>query len=524
MNTIRSVIFLVCLLPVFESVAQKGVALKSRDAARFAELYYLQEDYSYALRLFAPIHKTDSTNAYLAHRVGACLLHTRQDKPRAGRLLKQAVDAGRDEALFHYGWSLQLNYQFKEALEMFNKSGLSNSKEKDRKLLDRHISQCIIGARMQAAPVDVKIQNLGTPINTKDKEYVPMSTKDGNTLYFTSRRQGTTAQLKDPNGEYFEDIYTAQRDSVTGKWSDPAKMPVPINSETNDATVGLSSTGNSMLIFRTNENLTGGDLYITRKKDGVFQKPEKFGDGINTKNKESSACITMDGQLMIFSSNRPGGYGGMDLYVSRRLNTGFWSKALNLGPVVNSAGNEDSPYLSEDGRTLYFASDSHPGMGGYDLFKSTVGKDFVWNVPENMGYPINTPDDDVFLCMYAGGKKGYFSSDRPGGRGMQDIYAVEFVYRHKTELIAHGVVKDREGKPMTATITLLDDDRGIVCGTYNANARTGKFVLVVNPMVNYRVLVEAPGFVPMNSSFNLNGQFENLTEHDLDTYTMEGRP
>jgi len=522
MKTKKVFLILLCVLCGSGLWAQKSMGLRDRDAARYAELYYLQEDYAYALKLFSPIHKKDSTNTYLAHRMGACLLMTRQDKPRAGRLLKQAVDSGREEALFHYGYYLQLEHRFDEALETYHAAGASKKNENSQAQLNRHIAQSTVGQKLIKAPVDVRISNLGAPINTSFKEYVPLCTQDSRTLYFTSRRPGTTSQLKDPNGEFFEDIYFAQKDSVSGKWQEPRRMPVPINSETNDATVGLSSTGNTLLFFRTSENLTGGDLYIVRKKDGNWQKPEKFGDGINSKHKESSACITTDGQLMIFSSNRPGGYGGMDLYVSRRLNSGYWSKSLNLGPVINGPGNEDSPYLSDDGKTLYYASDAPPGMGGYDLFKSTMGKDFVWSAPENMGYPINTADDDVFLCMYGGGKKGFFSSDRSGGIGGQDLYAVEFVYRHKTEIIARGVMTNAEGQALKAKITLIDEDRGVVCGTYNTNEKTGKYILVINPMVNYRIMAEAPGYAPVTHAFNMDGPFEKLSEHALETLKMEG--
>jgi hypothetical protein len=521
MKTIKTVIMGLVISGAVVSCAQPGAKIRKQDQIRNAEFAHTIGDYHLAYKLFNELMKTDSLDQLVSHRTGACLLNLRTDKPRAGRLIEYAVNAGRGEALFDYGRWLQLELRFEEAIDAFNRYGLLKKTEVNREKLDRHIAECQRGIKMKAKPVDVVIRNVGEPVNTEWKEYAPLVTADGMTMYFASRRPGTTAQLKDPNGEYFEDIYMSEKNPDTGQWGDVVKLPVTVNSELNDAPTGLSSTGNTLIFFRTNENLRGGDLFLTRKRDGQWTKPERLPASVNTDNRELSACISPDGNFMIFSSDRPGGFGGMDLYVVRKLPNGLWSRALNLGPVVNTPGDEDAPFLSDDSMTLYFASNGHPGMGGYDLFKSYVSRDFVWSVPENMGFPINTPDDDVFLCMYDFGRKGYFSSDRKGGKGLQDIYSVEFVYRHKTEVIARGTVTDNNGEPLGATITLLDEDRNIVAGTYNTNYRNGKFILVVNPMVRYRLIIEADDMATLSDYFSFDSPLEPLTERSIGTFKME---
>jgi hypothetical protein len=172
-------------------------------------------------------------------------------------------------------------------------------------------------------------------------------------------------------------------------WSNATNAGIPLNTYVQDATVGLSPDGESMIIYRTAAGLVSGDLFETRKQDGLWQVPALMTDQINSAAHEPSASIAPDGHEIYFTSDRPGGFGGRDLYRIRRLPNGEWSMPLNLGPTVNTPYDEDAPFLHSDGVTLFFSSTGHNTMGGYDIFKTQcIDPDMNgWTEPENMGYP-----------------------------------------------------------------------------------------------------------------------------------------
>ena len=323
-----------------------------------------------------------------------------------------------------------------------------------------------------------------------------MVTPDNETLYFTSRRAGSTAQLKDPNGEFFEDIYRSV--ATEEGWSEVQNVGQPVNSETHDATVSISGDGNTMIIYRTNANLTGGDLYITQFKKGVWSTPKKLPSTINSDYQEASATLSPDKNTLYFSSNRPGGYGGKDLYRVRMLPNGQWSLPKNMGASINTAFDEDAPHMDIDGKTLYFASQGHATIGGYDLFRTQEIESDVWSTPENLGYPANTVDDDIFLSVDAGGRKGYFSSERPGGFGQQDLYQIDFIYRQQEQLVIKGETRAVNGLSLPGVITVIDENSKEVQGIYRSNTSTGKFILILHPMTEYKIVLEVEGYKPVS--------------------------
>ncbi|MFN3875183.1 MAG: hypothetical protein ACK4L7_04645, partial [Flavobacteriales bacterium] len=217
---------------------------------------------------------------------------------------------------------------------------------------------------------------------------------------------------------------------------------------------------------------------------------------INSKHHEPSASIAPGGDEIYFTSDRPGGYGGRDLYRIRRLPNGEWSLPLNLGSRINTPYDEDAPFIHSDGITLFFSSKGHGTMGGYDIFKATLTDPDMngWSEPENMGYPLNTVNDDIYFCLSEDGFTGYFSSERPGGMGMQDIYQVVFPGSQLNYLVARGVVADASEEPVKARIVLADESGEEVLGVYNTNEGTGRFIMVLEPGRRYRMSVEAPGY------------------------------
>jgi hypothetical protein len=228
----------------------------------------------------------------------------------------------------------------------------------------------------------------------------------------------------------------------------------------------------------------------------------------------------VDGDVLIFSSDRPGGMGGKDLYRVRRLPNGEWSLPRNLGPTINTSHDEDAPFLSADGQTLYFASNGHLTMGGYDLFRSEVIEPDVWSTPSNLGYPLNTVEDDIYLTLDASGTEGYFSSARLGGFGGMDLYRVRFVERAKQFIVVHSEAMDPSGAPVPATITVLDQQSQQIQGIYNAHGQTGKFILVLNPLVNYKLFVEAQGFLTLQDELYLTPEGAEVSEMRTAPYIL----
>ncbi len=482
---------IICLVSLY-SYSQQGLSREDKRDLKDGDFAFHQGDYAFANDLLAPLYPKDSSNVLLSFLYGATLIELGQNTDLASRALNRAFRGGQLESQFYLGLYEHRSYRFLTAIDHFTAYQHQENKRMSDAEVDRYLQTSLRAMRMVAEPVDVKIENLGPTINTKDKEYVPLITADNETLYFTSRRANTTAQLQDPNGEYFEDIYYSTWSN--GQWEEAKNIGQPINSETHDATVAISADGNTMITYRTNKNLSGGDLYISELKKGAWSKPKLLNSRINSNYQEASATISRDASVLFFSSNRPGGFGGKDIYRVKRLPNGEWSLPKNLGPMINSEFDEDAPFIDMEGKNLYFSSNGHNTMGGYDIFKSTKLDSEMWSQPENLGYPINTVEDDIYLTLDAGGKRGYFSSEREQGFGQLDIYRVDFIYRQAKLLVVKGQIMEASGNAVKAQITVLDEDSREVQGIYSSNENTGKYILVLSPLTNYKIFIEADGY------------------------------
>jgi Tol biopolymer transport system component len=270
--------------------------------------------------------------------------------------------------------------------------------------------------------IKIKIEPF-TAINSVYSDYTPVLSADGTQFYFTSKRKGNTGGEKDNFGEYYDDIYSSQYD--LNKWSKPKKMGFKINTGNSEILGCISSDGNQFYFSRQMRETY--DIYVSNlSKKNKWTVPQKLGQDINTKYNELYAFITSDGNTMLFASDKPGGYGGYDIYMSEKLATGEWGNPFNLGPEVNSQYDEICPMLMPDG-TLYFSSKGHETMGGFDIFMTTISEDGLWTKPENLGYPLNTAYDDInFIFTSPDGKKGFYSSAKTGGYGESDIYEFTF--------------------------------------------------------------------------------------------------
>ncbi|HEY5916222.1 MAG TPA: OmpA family protein [Chryseolinea sp.] len=319
-----------------------------------------------------------------------------------------------DDIYYYLGLSYQSNAQYKSAQEFFAEYKRKNKKA--AAIADAKIRQSQFADSLTRIPSDVVVENIGKAINSSFHEYSPLVSADGNTMIFTSNRpnEGSGAMST------FEDIYISKR--IDGEWTKPTKISPNINIEFNDAAASLSPDGKTLVLYY---EYGGGDIYVSKADGESWTKPVALNKNINAPMSwETSAFLSDDGKKLYFSSNREGGLGNLDIYISEMDQTGDWGTANNLGPVINTVGREDSPHLDPDGSTLYFSSDGHPSMGGTDIFKSEF-KDGKWQQPVNLGYPINSVDDDSFFAVTADRRRAYFSTLREEGNA--EIYTLTFV-------------------------------------------------------------------------------------------------
>ena len=290
--------------------------------------------------------------------------------------------------------------KYKEGINHFEQ--FLNSGSKNETLLlkaEKYLTTCKFSLTSKGNPVPYKPQNLGDKINTTNAEYLPSLTADESILIYTERIRGQ------------EDFYISEKkDSV---WQAGKPMD-DINTDLNEGAQSISADG-KFLVYTACDRRDGYgscDLYFSESKNGKWTKPANIGNMINTRSWESQPSISADGKALYFSSNRKGGYGNNDIFVSYCDEAGVWGKPQNLGEVINSKGHDQSPFIHHDGETLYFMSDGHPGMGGHDLFFSRKEKDGNWGLPKNLGYPINTEADESTLVISLDGQTAFFATDR----------------------------------------------------------------------------------------------------------------
>ncbi len=478
---------------------------KIRRLERDAKGYWKMENYSDGLPVFMRLDSLFPDDQFYTYGVGVCLLEVGLVKESLAKL-KRAEELGvKDKMLpYHYGRAAHMNHFFSDALEHYEAfkadypRALERSEMVSRPLVDKYIDQCVVGRELIKNPIAVRVENLGSPVNGEAPEYAPVIAPDGNTMYFTARYPGSTGGEVDPIDDLpFEDIYVSTKEA--GRWGIPVPLEGDVNTKSHDACVGLSHDGKKMIIYRPEPRLDGsqaGNLFLSFFEAGQWSEPVTLGASINTKGWEPSAAFSPDDKHLYFVSDRPGGYGGTDIYQAEILEDGTWGLVENLGPIINTPDNEDAPFLSLDGRTLTFASKGHHTMGGFDLFRSTIDEaSGEWGVPQNLGYPINTARDDIYLT-WVSGSEGYFASRRDmflGGGN--DMYRLEMLGQNARVLLKGVVVDSLTKKGIQGKVVIKDPDNGqeIVKG---ATKPTGIFSVGLNVKKAYQIEVSKPGYKP----------------------------
>jgi outer membrane protein OmpA-like peptidoglycan-associated protein len=447
------------------------------------------------------------------------------------------------------GWVYQLNSEWEKAIDVYQKY-LDHLQTHNRTYyagiqdVSKKIAECYTGKTLSATPERVFVDNLGPTINSAFPEYGPSISTDEETIFYTARRQNSTGGKKElyDNG-YFEDVYVSNKEN--GKWQESKQLSKTVNTDAHDAAAGLSPDGSKLFVYR-NTGEDGGDLYESVLFGAEWEVPVHMNRNINTRYHESCVSMSYDGKRIFFVSDKTAGYGDRDIYFSDMELNGEWGSAKNIGPEINTKFAEDAVFIHPDGTTLYFSSKGHNNMGGYDIFKSRLinGK---WQKPENMGYPINGPDDDVFFVVAGSGNRAYFASAKPGGYGEKDIYRITFLGPEKEPLLntqdqllaaiasplanlktdtalainsakltlLKGFIKDsKTQQPLEASIDLIDNEKNEIIATFKSNSRTGKYLITLPSGKNYGISVKREGYLFHSENFNLpeNAEFQEFVQ------------
>ena len=505
-----------------------------------------------AKELFIQAARIDPENIEANYMAGELYLAT-INKDRAATFFRQVekIDPNyRFNLDYLIGKSYHLGLDFDEAIDHYKKYKEKLTSRPDyygedrieMDDVDRRIEECYNGKNFVENTLDYSITNLGAQVNSVFDDYGPVITKDNNLMIFTTRRKdGNLSANVDEDNEPFEEVFYTRYEG--NAWDKAQNIGEPINTVFHNSNLALSADGNILFLY-TDEN--NGDILVSKKNgDNTWSKPESIGPNINSLGyKESSVCLSPDGEILYFSSNRPGGLGGSDIYYSIKDKKGNWKKGKNLGSVINTAFDDDGPFIDFSGNYLYFSSKGHTGMGGYDIFKSEYDSlEEVWKEPENMGFPINTPDDDIYFVMTNDNKTGYYATIRDGGFGLSDIYMItegEYippdkdttaseamaqnqqkdstdsqVEEHKIEvenIILTVRVRNQNDEDLSAKVSLINVENQVLAAQKKVRDGVYKFKIEDANNATYRLSVEKDGYAFVNENMPFTGSEDEMLE------------
>ena len=472
-----------------------------------AESMVFNEDFSSAIGLYKKMIEMEPDNGLYHFQLGFCFLNTSSKKDSSIYEFKKAYSSYKPkqrkgtqgiETEFYLGRAYRVNDSIDLALSTLEKLKRRVTNKRFIEIIDKEIDQCNLTNEMKSHPVEIQVQNLGAIVNSQFTDHSPVLTADESVLFFTSRRPYKEYELQ-ADDQYDENIYVSRK-LPTGTCSAPEPLNDKINTEEHEATVSLSYDGSELYIYREDDN---GTILVSRLEGDDWSAPVPLNENINTKYRETGACLSTDGKRLYFASDRPGGYGGLDIYVSQRQPDGTWGPAKNVGDAVNTAEDEEGPFILPDNSKLYFSSKGHRGMGGYDIFYCTATEFGTWSRSVNAGYPINTAEDDVFLFITPTSERSYFASERKDGIGRSDIYVMGLPSVMETELtVVTGLVGVCEGKVPESVITIRDNSLG-VSSTAIPNTHTGKYIFIGRRVHNYTITATVNNRVVYTETFDI---------------------
>ena len=400
---------------------------KDQETFLEAEYFLMFEDYIDALPIYLSLYKNYPDNYNIAYRIGLCYLGITDQKHLSIDYLEKAAlnsEASYREgslrqekapytAWYYLGNAYRINYQFQKAKEAYKKylETLMQGDIDNIRFIEHQINICDNARNLMDNPVTFEEENIGENFNDGYNNFNPVISSDGLRFAYMS-------SLK-----FYDAIFFSTKEK--NRWSKPVNITPELESDGDHYISCLADDGNTLYMSKDDD--VESDIYLSRYDGTKWSAAERLPDIINTGYWESHAFVTDDGSTMVFSSDRPGGMGGLDLYISYKNNMGEWGQPVNLGPEINTPFNEDRAFLIDNGNKIFFCSQGHYNMGGFDLFRSEKAQGDNWSKPENLGYPLNTSDDDIFFMPVDNGNSGYIPLHRKGkGYGKEDIYLIKF--------------------------------------------------------------------------------------------------
>lgn len=458
-----------------------------------AESWILFEAYKDALPLYQQLLRSYPENANFKYRIGQCYINIPGEKEKAISYLEDAVkninpryrdgkfreEGAPYDALYYLANAYRINNQLDKALETYDLFKQNLDPEiYDSTVVNLQIQSCHNAKELMSMPLFIKEKNLGDMINDGNSESYPVISFNEDLLVYSKSLAFYDALL-----------YSTK---TNGVWSGPINMNEILKFDRDIYPTSISKDGQTLYLYSSADY--DGTIYTTRIENGTWTPLVRLNENINTKYWESHAAISHDDKKLYFTSNRKGTYGGLDIYVSKRDTSGNWGPAENLGPVINTPYNEESPFLSQDDKTLFFSSRGHFNMGGYDIFYSTFLENNQWSVPLNVGYPLNSTDDDVFFKPMKDGYEGYYAKESNDGFGKEDIYRIEiFSDDHPRKFFVRGMVKVadvlssfRDSVKISA-MNITNPDQTLIV---YSNPITGEYEFEL-PQGNYQITYES---------------------------------
>jgi hypothetical protein len=468
---------------------------ENRNSFYDAESWILFEAYKDALPLYQQLLKSYPNNSNFKYRIGQCYINIPGEKVKAISYLEDAVkninpaykegkfnETGAPyDALYYLANAYRINNQLDNALKTYERFSKNlNPEVYDTVIVKQQIQSCQNAKELMKMPLYIKTKNLGNLINGNSNDFNPVvSDKEDFLVYSKSQ-------------PFYDALLFSTK--INGNWTDPFNLNEILKVDRDLFPTSISKDGKEIYFYSSADY--DGIIYVSRFDNGVWNSIVKLNENINTKYWESHATISHDNKKLYFTSNRKGTFGGLDIYVSKRDSSGDWGPATNLGSVINTPYNEESPFLSADDKTLFFSSRGHFNMGGYDIFYSTLLDNGEWSVPLNVGFPLNTTDDDVFFEPINQGYEGYIAKEIPGGFGKQDIYRVEiFSNNHPRKFFVRGMVKVADligslsDSVKVSAMNIKNPDQTIIV---YSNPTTGDYEFQL-PQGGYKITYEGEG-------------------------------
>ncbi len=475
-----------------------------------AEYYFYSEsDYENAIILYLILNDYDPGNANIEYKIGVCYLNLPGRKERAIQFLEKAAKSTTDyysysyreknapkDAVFYLGYAYHVNNQLSRAIETYKKfmKNLVVKEYYEMDFIKQQIKACEIAEKLQKEPRTYLEVKLDEQINAYQINFNPAISGNGSYMVYTAKI-----------GDYYHIFYCQ---SVDEKWSNPVDITNQLETREEGISCSLSYDGKKLFLFKNDRGLA--NLYESKMMNGKWTKIKRLNKNINSKYRESSCSISPNGKTLYFSSNRKGGYGGLDIYKSELTPLGDWGPAINLGPDINTPLLEDSPFITVDNKTLYFSSQGHYNMGGFDLFYSAYMSNGKWSVPVNLGYPLNTTDDDRFLAPVGNGDSAYYAHFTTTGLPKQEIYLLTFDTNDSpSEITVKGTISLKYNIPdmdSTFFVHIIDTVNVDTLHIVQPAPDTGEYSVSVPPE-DYKMVITGEGYEPMVKQLYISENF-----------------